>query len=75
MLALICRVCEGLIGGLSVLCTLSLLWLATSPGAAATNTAAVHTLGAYLLRGNMALPQRFSQWEARFFLTSSCVGE
>jgi uncharacterized protein DUF4386 len=59
MLALICRVCEGLIGGLSVLCTLSLLWLATSPGAAATNTAAVHTLGAYLLRGNMAFTATF----------------
>lgn len=59
MLALICRVCEGLIGGLSVLGTLSLLWLATSPGAAATDTAAVHTLGAYLLRGDMAFTATF----------------
>lgn len=59
MLALICRVCEGLIGGLSVLGTLSLLWLATSTGAATTDTAAVHTLGAYLLRGNMAFTATF----------------
>lgn len=59
MLALICRVCEGLIGGLSVLGTLSLLWLVTSPGAAATDTAAVHALGAYLLRGDMAFSATF----------------
>lgn len=59
MLAMICRVCEGLIGGLSVLGTLSLLWLATSTGAAAANTAAAHTLGAYLLRGDMAFTATF----------------
>jgi len=59
MLALICRVCEGLIGGLSVLGTLSLLWLATSTGATATDSAAAHTLGAYLLRGDMAFTATF----------------
>ena len=59
MLALICRVCEGLIGGLSVLGTLSLLWLATSTGAVATDAAATQTLGAYLLRGNMAFTATF----------------
>lgn len=38
MLALICRVAEGLIGGLSIPGTLALLWLATSTGADAPDT-------------------------------------
>jgi hypothetical protein len=58
-LGLICRVCEGLIGGLSVLGTLSLLWLATSTGALEAEAAATHTLGAYLLRGDMAFTATF----------------
>ncbi len=59
MPALICRVCEGLIGSLSVLGTLSLLWLATSTGVDPPDTAAAHTLGAYLLRGDMAFTATF----------------
>jgi hypothetical protein len=59
MLALICRVIEGVIGAIGIESTLGLLWLATSPGATAPDTGAAHALGAYLLRGNMALTATF----------------
>jgi hypothetical protein len=51
MLALTCRIGEGLAGGLSIQRTLGLLWLATATGANAPNTEAVHALGAFLLAG------------------------
>jgi len=51
MLALACRVGEGVAGGLSIQRTLGLLWLATATGANAPNTEVAHALGAYLLAG------------------------
>jgi len=49
MLALICRVAEGL-AGMFMPRTLALLWLATAAGANAPDTAAANTLGAFLLK-------------------------
>ena len=49
MLAMMCRVAEG-ITGFFVAGTLGLLWLATTGGANAPDTAAAHTLAAFLLR-------------------------
>jgi hypothetical protein len=51
MLALTCRIGEGVTGGLSIQRTLALLWLATATGANAPNIEAAHALGAYLLAG------------------------
>ncbi|MFI5166754.1 MAG: DUF4386 domain-containing protein [Thermoanaerobaculales bacterium] len=49
MLALTCRVAEG-IAGMDVSKTLGLLWLATATDATALDSSAAHALGAYLLR-------------------------
>jgi hypothetical protein len=49
MLALTCRVAEG-IGGVGIPRTLGLLWLATATGANAPDTGAVPALGAFLLK-------------------------
>jgi hypothetical protein len=46
MLGLVCRVGEGVSGSLPVM--LGLLWLATTTGPAAPDTATAHTLGAFL---------------------------
>jgi hypothetical protein len=54
MLALTCRVAEGVISGISIPETLGLLWLATATGANAPDPGAAHALGAYLLRADMA---------------------
>jgi len=59
MLALTCRVAEGVISGLSIPESLGLLWLATATGANAPDTGAAHALGAYLLRGDMAVTATF----------------
>lgn len=59
MLALTCRVGEGVIGAIGIPSTLGLLWLATAAGATAPDTAAAHALGAFLLRGNVALTATF----------------
>lgn len=59
MLALICRVAEGVLAGTGIPETLGLLWLATATGADAPDTGTIHALGAYLLRGNMALTATF----------------
>jgi uncharacterized protein DUF4386 len=59
MLALTCRVGEGVISGLSIPATLALLWLATVTGADAPNPAAAHALGAYLLTGDMTVTATF----------------
>jgi hypothetical protein len=48
MLGMMCRVAEG-ITGIFVARTLGLLWLATTTGANAPDTAAAHALGAFLL--------------------------
>ena len=55
MMALICRVGEGVIIATGIPSTLALLWLATAAGAGAPDTASAHALAAYLLMGNMAL--------------------
>ena len=54
MMALTCRVAEGVISGVSLPETLRLLWLATATGANAPDPGAAHALGAYLLTGDMA---------------------
>ncbi len=59
MLALTCRVAEGVISGISIPETLGLLWLATATGANAPDTESAHALGAYLLRGDMAVTATF----------------
>jgi hypothetical protein len=59
MLGLTCRVGEGVLGAVGIPSTLGLLWLATATGADAPNTAAAHALGAYLLRGSVALAATF----------------
>lgn len=51
MLALTCRVVEGVKNAQGVSSTLAVLWLATTAGANALNGEAMHALGAYLLRG------------------------
>ena len=59
MLALICRVAEGVIGGAGISSTLALRWLATSTTANASDVPAAHLLGAYLMRGDTALTAAF----------------
>ena len=75
MLALTCRVGEGVISVISIPETLGLLWLATATGANAPDTGAAHALGAYLLRGESAPPQSSSPWAARSSPGSSCAAE
>ncbi len=59
MLALTCRVAEGVISGISIPETLGLLWLATATGASVPDPGAAHVLGAYLLRADMAVTATF----------------
>ncbi len=59
MLALICRVGEGVLGATGIPETLGLLWLATATGADAPDTGAAHALGEYLLRESVALTATF----------------
>jgi hypothetical protein len=50
MLALACRVGEGVSGAVSIPATLGLLWLATATGADAPDPVAAQALGAFLLQ-------------------------
>lgn len=50
LLAMICRVSEGLVGALSLNTSLGLLWLAVSHEASGPSQATVDALGTYLLR-------------------------
>lgn len=59
MLALTCRVGEGLIIAVSIPGTLGLLWLATATGANAPDTGAAQALGAFLLEQNPILAATF----------------
>jgi Domain of unknown function (DUF4386) len=59
MLAMICRVVEGVIVGLSVSTALSLRWLATITEADTPNPVTIHTPGEYLLRNDSALTATF----------------
>ena len=52
MVALTCRVVEGINNAGGVSSTLALLWLATTAGVNAPDGGATHSLGAYLLRGD-----------------------
>lgn len=56
MLGLICRVGEGLIGGVYIPMTLGLLSLVTASGANAPDTAATHTLGSFLFTAGSWTP-------------------
>jgi hypothetical protein len=47
------------IAGSSITRTPALVWLATAGGVSAPDTAAAHALGAYLLRGDMAVTATF----------------
>lgn len=49
MLAMVCRVAEGIVG-VSLPSTLILIWLATTTGAGAPDPAAAQAIGAFLLR-------------------------
>jgi hypothetical protein len=55
MLAMTCRVAEG-ITGISMAGTLGLLWLATTTGVNAPDTTAAHALGAFLLKADAWSP-------------------
>ena len=50
LLALTCRVGEGVLSAVYVIETLGLLWLGTAGGAAAPDAAAAHALGEFLLK-------------------------
>ncbi len=52
MLALICRVIEGMNGATSIRRPVGLLWLTTAAGANAPDAAATHALGAFFLKGD-----------------------
>jgi hypothetical protein len=67
LLALTCRVAEGVIGGLPRM--LGRLWLATAAGADAPDPAAANALGAFLLK----LPSWDSDIAATFFAVGSTL--
>lgn len=47
-----CRLCEGLVGAVSIQSSLSLLWVATAPAAQAPSVAGAHDLGSLLQWGH-----------------------
>lgn len=59
MLAMVCRVAEGVIGALSASTSLALLWVATASGPDAPDAGAAHALGGYLLRDDGAVGALF----------------
>lgn len=59
MLAMVCRVTEGVIGGLSASTTLALLWVATAIGPDAPDAGAAHALSGFLLRDDSAVGAMF----------------
>jgi hypothetical protein len=73
MLAMTCRVAEGIIGGLSISSTLTLLWLTTATGVNAPETAAAHAFGAYLLREDAYLLREDIALSASFFSVGSTL--
>ena len=54
MVAMLCRVCEGLAGALTVQRTMSLLWLADPSGANAPDPATVNAIGRWLVNGQVS---------------------
>jgi hypothetical protein len=69
MLALACRVAEGVIGAVSLPRTAGRLWLATAAGTNAPDPAAASALGAFLLN----LPSWNTNIGATFFAVGSTV--
>jgi hypothetical protein len=69
LLALTCRVAEGVIGAISLPRTLGRLWLATAAGADAPDPAAASALGAFLLK----LPSWSGTISAIFFAVGSTI--
>ena len=67
MLALACRVCEGVLGALGIRNTLGLLWLAKT-GAGAGAPVAADSLGAFLL-----MPAQSARIGAPFFAVGSMI--
>jgi hypothetical protein len=59
MLGLVCRVGEGIIGGISIPAILALFWLASASGPDAPDAAAASALAGYLLRDDVALTATF----------------
>jgi hypothetical protein len=59
ILAMICRVGEGLLGASSIPATLTLLWLATATGPSAPDTVVAQTLVPWLLREDVTLSATF----------------
>lgn len=59
MLAMVCRVTEGVIGGLSASTSLALLWVATASGPDAPDAGAARALGGYFLRDDGAVGAMF----------------
>jgi hypothetical protein len=69
MLALVCRVCEGLVGALGIRNTLGLLWLAKAgAGADAPVPSTSDALGAFLL-----MPAQSAMIGATFFAVGSMI--
>lgn len=48
VLAMTCRLTEGVVGAVSLMPTLGMLWLATASGAGAPDTAAAHAIAGYV---------------------------
>jgi hypothetical protein len=69
MLALTCRVAEGVIGAISLPRMLGRLWLATAAGANAPDPGAANALGAFLLK----LPSWNWNLSATFFAVGSTL--
>jgi hypothetical protein len=67
MLAMLCRVIEGVIGAVSIPGTLALIWLATATGANAPETGAAQALGAYFLRDSPTVAALFFAVGSTFF--------
>jgi hypothetical protein len=59
MLAMACRLTEGVLGGVSASANLALFWTATASGPDAPSADAARALGGYLLRDNSAIPALF----------------
>lgn len=56
LLALVCRVVEGVLGGLSVQATMGVLWLATATGSNAPSPESSNAIAAFILLGQRWSP-------------------
>jgi hypothetical protein len=69
LMAMVCRVAEGVIGAISLTRPFGKLWLATAGGAGAPDPAAASALGAFLFK----LPDSTSDLGATFFAVGSTL--